>query len=405
MSSTSTQTLLVTQQSNGNHDQNGKEKSSIKKNLPTLEEIRAAVPAQCFEKNLKTSIFYFLLDYAIIAGLYVAVPYIERYFGFVGLLGWSSTVLVLGMYLSSLFIVGHDCGHGTFSEYIWVNDIFGHLAHAPILAPFWPWQKSHRQHHQYTSNLDRDKGHPWTTEETWRNGDWLRRNFSKLPISGLFRWNPVYTLLGLPDGSHFNPFDRMFTNTTERVQCVVSSLACVLCAGIALRACDYSVLAFLKYYIVPVMFQGFLLVMITYLQHQDEEIEVYEDGTWSFVKGQSQTIDRYYGFGIDYAMHHITDGHVAHHFFFTKVPHYHLMEATKAIRSVLEQYPGTYKRRSCYHFLYEFLRLNLKLEYLIGQGTGLLKYNASKQHQKKSPKLLTQKICYTRRLPDFLMFC
>lgn len=50
------------------------------------------------------------------------------------------------------------------------------------------------------------------------------------------------------------------------------------------------------------------MVMITYLQHQDEEIEVYEQGSWDFVKGQSQTIDRYYGFGIDTAMHHITDG-------------------------------------------------------------------------------------------------
>jgi hypothetical protein len=47
--------------------------------------------------------------------------------------------------------------------------------------------------------------------------------------------------------------------------------------------------------------------MVTYLQHQDEEIEVYEDGNWTYVKGQSQTIDRKYGFGIDTLMHHITD--------------------------------------------------------------------------------------------------
>jgi hypothetical protein len=48
--------------------------------------------------------------------------------------------------------------------------------------------------------------------------------------------------------------------------------------------------------------------MITYLQHQDEEIEVYEDSKWNFVQGQSQTIDRYYGFGMDIALHHISDG-------------------------------------------------------------------------------------------------
>lgn len=74
--------------------------------------------------------------------------------------------------------------------------------------------------------------------------------------------------------------------------------------------CDYSVYNFIKYYYVPLLFQGLWMVMITYLQHQDEEIEVYEDKTWNFVKGQVQTIDRYYGFGIDTLLHHITDGHV-----------------------------------------------------------------------------------------------
>lgn len=93
----------------------------------------------------------------------------------------------MGIFGSSLFCIGHDCGHGTFSNYKWLNDIAGHVAHAPLMAPYWPWQKSHRQHHQYTSHIEKDKGHPWNTEDEYVNGSWISRNFSKIPISGLFR--------------------------------------------------------------------------------------------------------------------------------------------------------------------------------------------------------------------------
>uniref|UniRef100_A0A7E4VSV9 FA_desaturase domain-containing protein n=1 Tax=Panagrellus redivivus TaxID=6233 RepID=A0A7E4VSV9_PANRE len=348
--------------------------------LPTIDEVRKAIPPQCFEKNALISIYFLIQDYVIIAGLYWILPTVEAYAGWAGLLVWY---WFTGMFMSSLFIIGHDCGHTTFSEYEWLNDICGHIAHAPILAPYWPWQKSHRQHHQYTSHVDKDKGHPWVTEEIHFSRDFISRHFSRIPISGFFRWNPVYTMFGLPDGSHFYPFSRLFTNNKERVQCVISGLACLFCAGVALHLCDYSFYNFVKYYYVPVLFQGFWMVMITYLQHQDEEIEVYEEGTWNYVRGQTQTIDRVYGFGMDSALHHITDGHVAHHFFFTKIPHYHLLEATEAIKKVLAPYQGAYKIKSNYDHLFEFCRLNLKLSYLLGRGTGVLKYKCSKSYDGK----------------------
>ncbi|VDM15596.1 unnamed protein product, partial [Wuchereria bancrofti] len=107
---------------------------------------------------------------------------------------------------------------------------------------------------------------------------------------------------------------------------------------------------------------------------------VYEEGYWSYVMGQVQTIDRVYGFGIDTLLHHITDGHVAHHFFFTKIPHYHLMEATTAIKSVLEPYKA-YRCKSNADFLLDYLTLNIKLEYLIGRGTGILTYAGQQKEE------------------------
>ena len=40
------------------------------------------------------------------------------------------------------------------------------------------------------------------------------------------------------------------------------------------------------------------------------QIQVYEPEEWQFVRGQTQTIDRKYGFGLDTLMHHVTDGAV-----------------------------------------------------------------------------------------------
>lgn len=58
------------------------------KKYPTLEEIRAAIPAHCFEKNALTSIYYLIQDYVIIAGLYYILPTVETYGGWLGLFVW-----------------------------------------------------------------------------------------------------------------------------------------------------------------------------------------------------------------------------------------------------------------------------------------------------------------------------
>uniref|UniRef100_A0A914GWU5 Fatty acid desaturase domain-containing protein n=1 Tax=Globodera rostochiensis TaxID=31243 RepID=A0A914GWU5_GLORO len=373
-SSDPSQITQIQQQQNGH---------TLAGTLPTVDEIRAAVPKECFEKSLARSLFYLALDLTIIAVLYAVVPFVESKFGLFGLFIWYC---VLGMYLSSLFCIGHDCGHGTFSNWEWVNDVFGHVAHAVIMVPYWPWQKSHRQHHQFTSHLDKDKGHPWVLEEHYENGGWLQRNFSKIPLSGLIRWNPIYTIAGLPDGSHFWPFSRLFSNNTERIKCAFSASLCVLSSWAIFVLLSHSPWAFFKYYYVPLMFQGYWMIIITYLQHQDEQIEVYEENSWAFVKGQLQTYDREYGLGIDHALHHITDGHVAHHFFFTRIPHYHLPEATRCIRKVLDKYPGTYKRKSNYDFLFQFLRMNIMLDCLVGRGSGLLKYRSTVRREERREK-------------------
>ena len=57
----------------------------------------------------------------------------------------------------ALFVLGHDCGHGSFSTSSLINDLTGNLLHGFILVPYYPWKVSHRHHHKNTGNIDKDE--------------------------------------------------------------------------------------------------------------------------------------------------------------------------------------------------------------------------------------------------------
>lgn len=165
-------------------------------------------------------------------------------------------------------------------------------------------------------------------------------------------------LYGLPDGSHFFPFsaDRMWKDSpvNEKIKCVISSLVCVGCLATLYYAAGQSLSTLAYYYLGPYIMFSWWLVTVTYLQHHSHDTLVYDDKDWKFVDAAFETVDRSFGFGIDSLHHHITDGHVVHHLFFTKIPHYNLPIATKAVKSYLEQNDlgWMYKYDKTYDFPY-----------------------------------------------------
>lgn len=94
---------------------------------------------------------------------------------------------------------------------------------------------------------------------------------------------------------------------------------------------DFAVVCF-----VPWLVTSFWLFMVTYLQHHSDDGKLYTDDTWNFTKAGFETVDRNYGKWVNRMSHHMMDGHVVHHLFFTKVPHYRLEEATVALKAGLE---------------------------------------------------------------------
>ena len=57
-------------------------------------------------------------------------------------------------FLVRLFMIQHDCGHGSFFERRWANDWVGRVIGVLTLTPYGHWRHAHAIHHASSGNLD-----------------------------------------------------------------------------------------------------------------------------------------------------------------------------------------------------------------------------------------------------------
>lgn len=308
----------------------------------TLQDVKAAIPAECFEPSIPKSLSYFFLDVGIIAGLYAIAYNLDSWFFFP--IFW----VMQGTMFWALFVVGHDCGHGSFSKLKWLNNLMGHLSHIPILVPYHGWRISHRTHHGNTGNLDTDESWYPVSEEKYHQMPWYEKLFRfYLPLLAY----PLYLFKRSPDrqGSHFLPSSPLF-RPSEKGDIVTSSVLWVMMVGfLGFLTYQFGWVFLIKYYLAPYLIFVMWLDLVTFLHHTEDDIPWYRGEDWYFLKGALSTIDRDYGF-IN-SIHHNIGTHVAHHIFLN-MPHYHLKTATEAIKPLL----GDYYRSSNEPFLKSFIR-------------------------------------------------
>jgi len=307
--------------------------SSRTTELPfTLQDLKAAIPAHCFEPSVWKSLSYFFLDISIIAGLYAIAYFLDSWLFFP--IFW----LMQGTMFWALFVVGHDCGHGSFSKLKWLNNVIGHLSHIPILVPYHGWRISHRTHHANTGNIETDESWYPIAQAKYEQMPWYEKLFRfYLPLLAY----PIYLFRRSPgrQGSHFLPNSPLF-RPSEKWDVVTSSVLWVLMVGfLGWLTYQFGWLFLVKYYLVPYVIFVMWLDLVTFLHHTEPDIPWYRGDDWYFLKGALSTIDRDYGF-IN-PIHHDIGTNVAHHIFLN-MPHYHLKTATEAIKPVL----GDYYRQS-----------------------------------------------------------
>lgn len=65
-----------------------KDSNNNQVDVPTLDELRQAIPKHCFDVSALRSVYYFLRDLAAIGFLYLIVGPVEHYLGLPGLFVW-----------------------------------------------------------------------------------------------------------------------------------------------------------------------------------------------------------------------------------------------------------------------------------------------------------------------------
>ncbi|KAI9347177.1 fatty acid desaturase-domain-containing protein [Zopfochytrium polystomum] len=291
----------------------------------TVSTLRKSLPQHLFKKDIVRSHWYLFVDFfVIIALLNLYSP----------AMSWPIYALyanALGLFMWCLFVVGHDAGHGTFSDFFVVNAIAGHIAHGFLLVPFWPWAHSHALHHAYHQHIRKDKSHVWFVEGQKSIGTVIH----DVPIFIPFLYGIGYLFLGIDDGSHYYPWSKLHTTRKDKIQCAFSAFVCYAFLGLFVYLWGSNVWGI---YFGPWLVFNTWLYAVTYLQHHSHDTKVFGEGTWTFLNGALETVDRQYDTQsgvLDDVMHHITNGHVVHHMFSTSIPHYNLIEATKIIRPKL----------------------------------------------------------------------
>ena len=321
--------------------------------LPTRAEVRASIPAECFERRTARAFAHLALSLVLVAGMVgAAAAWLPMTWAWLPV--WLIYAVACGTAATGLWVIAHECGHGAFSPNRRLENGVGFVLHSALLVPYFSWQRSHGVHHARTNHLDEGETHvPRRAAAPSRDAEGRPRRPSG-PVANavgiaqtlLFGW-PAYLLVGLTGSerrgrsNHFwpvQPFDtELFPARWHRRVWASAAGVAVVVGLLVAAAVKFGIVAVLALYVGPYLVMNAWLVGYTWLQHTNVDIPHFAEPEWSWLLGAFQTVDRPYGRLIDTVHHRIGSTHVAHHIDH-RIPHYQAARATDAVRQAFPEW-------------------------------------------------------------------
>ncbi len=239
---------------------------------------------------------------------------------------WACLPLALPAagFLVRLFMIQHDCGHGSFFRRRSTNDRIGRIIGVLTLTPYDYWRRTHAVHHATAGNLDR-RGTgdvPLLTVSEYRALPRWRRiayrlSRHRLVLLGL---GPLYLFVL----KYRLPVGLMRDGMGVWISAMSTNLA--IAGGVVGMCALVGIQDFLLVQVPITLLAGSAGVWLFYVQHQFEDTYWARQGGWSFHAGALQGSAHYdlpwvlRWFTANIGIHHV-------HHLASRIPSYRLREA------------------------------------------------------------------------------
>lgn len=235
---------------------------------------------------------------------------------------WWLTIplaILAGAFLVRIFIIFHDCGHGSFFKSRRANNVWGFLCGLLTFTPFYHWRWEHSLHHATSGDLDRRGiGDVWTmTVQEYLESSRGKRfayRLARNPIV-LFVLAPLYVFLirhRLPKAA-----------ASHRERSSVYWMNLAIFGMAAVLAAIFGLEAYLLIQFTALMVAGSAGFWLFYVQHQFEGVYWERRDEWDYAAAALQGSSFYklprvlQWFSGNIGFHHI-------HHLSSRIPNYNL---------------------------------------------------------------------------------
>jgi len=183
-------------------------------------------------------------------------------------------------FLVRIFIIFHDCGHGSFFKTSKANHTVGVVTGILVFTPYFLWRQSHAIHHATAANLDRrGVGDVWTmtVEEYLAASPWKRFVYRAYRHPALlFGIGPLFSFV-VSQRIPTKKYKKREQNSVHwtNLGLVIYALAISLVIGFK---------AFVLIQLPVIWISAAVGVWLFYVQHQFEDVYWERAREWEFVK-------------------------------------------------------------------------------------------------------------------------